>query len=480
MRRAKIIATLGPSSNSIQMIEELIRAGMNVARINMGHGTHQHHRSLIEKIREASRNTGREVAIILDLQGPKIRTDKLTVDLRLTDGSEWVIGPTRLMSEYPEYADRYIPTIYDNLVADCHDGARILFDDGKIVAMAKARDRDVYRIWVTCGGILSSNKGINLPDCRVSCPAFTVKDKEDLRFGLENGIDYVALSFVRSRADVEKVRIFLDKMSVSLPIIAKIENQQGVDNIDEITEIADVIMVARGDMGVEVGNHLVPIIQKEIIEKCNNIGAPVITATQMLESMMSSSTPTRAEASDVANAIWDGTDAVMLSGESASGKYPTESVKTMAQIVETAEKKPKERSLIRNLDLRNINTASMVAASLIAEKIDARAIVSITEAGNSCREISRFRPEKRVLGVTRSINTVRRICLYWGVIPYLHVTDPEIHGELNLEFDAIARIKKDFALCNGDKIVVTRGDGKIFHRGNSNSIRVEILGEEAG
>ncbi len=477
MRRAKIIATLGPSSNSIRMIEALIRAGMNVARINMSHGTREGHRGCIGKIRKASKNTGREVAIIQDLQGPKIRTDKLTEDLLLNDGSEWVIGPTAKMSEYPEYADCYIPTIYENLVADCHDGARILFDDGKIIANAIARDRDVYRIRVSVGGLLKSNKGINLPDCLVSCPAFTAKDEEDLRFGLENSIDYVALSFVRRCADVEEVKNFLKKMNVDLPIIAKIEKPQGVDNIDEIMEIADVIMVARGDMGVEIGNHRVPAIQKEIIAKCNNVGVPVITATQMLESMITSPTPTRAEASDVANAIWDGTDAVMLSGESATGKYPVETVKMMALIVETAEKKPKERLLIRNLDLRNINAASMVAASLIAEKVDARMIVSITESGNSCREISRFRPDKRVLGVTNAMSTVRRICLYWGVTPYLHAVNDKLEGDLNLEFDAIARIAKDFRLNDGDTIVITRGDGKIFHRGNSNSIRVEILHE---
>lgn len=473
VRRAKIVATLGPSSNTVEMIEKLINAGLNVARVNMSHGTHEGHKQLISNIREASRNVGREVAILIDLQGPKIRTDKLEENLVLENGQTWVIGQTKDKEKYPEYKDCYIPTIYDKLVDDCFDGARILFDDGKLVAKAVERDRDVYKIEVLVGGELKSNKGINLPDCEVSAPAFTDKDEEDLMFALKEDIDYVALSFVRKREDILEVKSLLHRLKINIPIVSKIEKPQAIDNLDEILDITDVIMVARGDMGVEVGNHLVPSIQKEIIEKCNDRMIPVITATQMLESMTDNPTPTRAEASDVANAIWDGTDAVMLSGESASGKYPEEAVAMMSSIIVEAEKKPKERPLLRHMDLSSVNSALMVASSMIAEKVDAKRILAMTEGGNSCLKVSMFRSQIPVAGITSSLRTARKICLYWGVYPFL----VEKHSEDNPGYQrlVVEEAKKRMDLYNGDKIVITRGDGKFFSKGNSNSVKVEII-----
>jgi pyruvate kinase len=473
MRKAKIIATLGPSSSSKEMIIELINAGMNVCRINMSHGTYEGHASVINNIREASKATGYEVAILADLQGPKIRVDKLDAPLSLTKGSIWVIGPSKCKSHYPEYQNCYIPTIYEKLVDDCHDGARILFDDGMLQAKAISRDRDVYKIEIIVPGNLKSNKGINLPDCEVSAPAFTEKDKADLLFALKSQVDYVALSFVRRKEDVLEVKHLLHSLKVNIPIISKIEKPQAIDNLDDILSVTDMIMVARGDMGVEVGNHLVPSIQKLIINKCNVKGIPVITATQMLESMTENPTPTRAEASDVANAIWDGTDAVMLSGETASGKFPLETVKMMDQIVQEAERTPKERPLLRFQDLSSITSSVMVAASMIAEKISARRIVSVTESGTSCLKITQFRPSVPVLGITNSLRVARKMCLYWGVSPFI-ITSEE-HESPEFMRNVLKEVKERLKLKNGDKLVVTRGDGKFFSQGSSNSVKVELI-----
>jgi len=472
-RRAKIVATLGPSSNTVEKISELIEAGLNVARVNMSHGTHESHAKLIKTIREASSRVGREVAILIDLQGPKIRVDKLPENLELKSGEEWVIGQSSDMEKYPQYKDKYIPTIYDKLVEDCHDGARILFDDGLIIAEAIERDGGVYKIKVKVGGTLKSNKGINLPDCDVSAPSFTQKDHDDLMFAIYHDIDFIALSFVRKKEDIQQVKNLLHKLKLNIPIISKIEKPQAVDNIEEILEVTDAIMVARGDMGVEVGNHLVPSIQKRLITLCNERMKPVITATQMLESMTNNPTPTRAEASDVANAIWDGTCAVMLSGETASGAYPVETIRTMGEIIKEAEKTPRVRPLLRNIDLSSVNSSVMVAASMIAEKVGAKRILAMTESGHSCLKVSMFRPHTKVMGITSSLQTARRICLYWGVQPYLLAE----YDEDNYSFraDVLNKVKIDRHLENGDKLVITRGDGKFFTGGSSNSVKVEII-----
>lgn len=473
MRRAKIVATLGPSSSTVPQIEELIRAGLDVARVNMSHGTYEGHTQLIANIREASKNCKKEVAVLMDLQGPKIRVDKLPEPLNIKEGEVWYIGQTEMIKKHPEHQAKFIPTIYDKLVDDCEPGTRILFDDGLMQARAIERVGDLYKIEVTVGGLLKSNKGINLPDCDVSAPSFTEKDRADLLFGLKHEIDYVALSFVRKKEDIEQVKFLLHSLKASVPIISKIEKPQAIDNLQGILEVTDVIMVARGDMGVEVGNHLVPAIQKKIITMCNQHHIPVITATQMLESMTENPTPTRAEASDVANAIWDGTDAVMLSGETASGKYPALVIKTMTAIIEEAEKTPKERPFLRHMDLSNVNSSVMVAASMIAEKISAKRILSVTESGHSCRKISMFRPNTQVLGVTNSLRTARRICLYWGVHPYLvHNSNQD---NFNFQEHVIQKVREDKDLKNGDRIVITRGDGKFFARGSSNSVKVEII-----
>jgi pyruvate kinase len=473
-RRAKIIATIGPSSNTIEMLEKMILAGMNAARVNMSHGTYEAHEQSIKNIRQASLNVGKEVAILLDLQGPKIRVDKLPEPLNLKDGEIWVIGPSHVKENYPEYSHQFIPTIYKNLVKDAHVGARILFDDGLIVAEAIEKDRDVLKIKIKVGGALKSNKGINLPYVKVSAPSFTDKDREDLLFGLKQGIDYVALSFVRNAEDIMAVKSLLHTMKVQVPIVSKIEKPEALDNMESIIEVSDAIMIARGDMGVEVGNHLVPSIQKRMIKLCNEIGRPIITATQMLESMITNSAPTRAEASDVANAVWDGTDVVMLSGETASGKYPLEAITIMGQIIEEAEKTPRDRPFLRNMDINSVTASIQVAASIVAEKNHASWIISITEGGNSCLKMTRFRPKTPVLGVTNSLNVIRRMSLYWGIFPYYF----NIHENSDLTKLGdlmISELKAKNLLHLGEKVVITVGDGRFFKQGTTNSIRVEII-----
>ena len=474
LRQAKIIATIGPSSNTIEMLEKMILAGMNAARVNMSHGTYEAHEQSIKNIRQASKNVGKEIAILLDLQGPKIRVDKLPEPLTLNDGEVWVIGPTHVKDQYPEYANNFIPTIYKNLVKDAHVGAKILFDDGLIVADAIEKDREILKIKVSIGGLLKSNKGINLPYVNVSAPSFTDKDREDLLFGLKQGIDYVALSFVRTAEDVLAVKSLLHSMKIQVPIVSKIEKPEALDNMESIVQVSDAIMIARGDMGVEVGNHLVPAIQKKMIKLCNEVGKPIITATQMLESMITNSAPTRAEASDVANAIWDGTDCVMLSGETASGKYPLEAITIMGQIIVEAEKAPRERPFLRHMDISSVTASIQVAAAIVAEKNKARWIISITEGGNSCLKMTRFRPQTAVLGVTNSLNVIRKMSLYWGIYPYyfnIHEnSDLSKLGDMMIE-----ELKEKKLLSLGEKVVITVGDGHFFRQGTTNSIRVEII-----
>ena len=473
-RRAKIIGTLGPSSDSVDVLEALIEAGLNVARINMSHGAQADQERTIANVRKASANVGKEVAVLIDLQGPKIRVDALSKPIKLESGSEWVIGAAK---HGAPFKGRFIPTTYEKLVDDCHNGARILFDDGLIQAKAVEREGEVYRLEIISGGTLKSNKGINLPDCEISAPSFTDKDRDDLFFGLKHEVDYVALSFLRKKEDVLKVKSLLHKLKKNLPVVAKIEKAHSVENLDGILELADVVMVARGDMGVEIGNHLVPSIQKSIISKCNASHKPVITATQMLESMTKDLAPTRAEASDVANAIWDGTDAVMLSAETAVGAHPVEVVRMMDKIVREAERTPKERPLLREVDLSNVHVAIMAAASVVAEKIQADKVLSITESGNSCLNISIFRPSVPVLGVTNSITTSRKVALFWGVEPF-YVPDYN-KDDPDFQRDVINQVKKAHDLQNGDKLVITRGDGQFFSRESSNSIKVHRISGSA-
>ena len=475
-RRAKILATIGPSSCDQKTIEDLILAGMNVCRLNMSHGTHEDHASSIQNIRNACLKVGTEIAILADLQGPKIRVDKLENHLDLVKADSWAIGLQEDKNEYRDFKDNFIPTTYGEIVKDCRKGDAVLFDDGLIRASVVEVKEKAVIIKVEVGGTLKSNKGINLPDTNISIPSFTQKDQRDLAFALEKDVDYIALSFVRRKQDVLDVRKFIDKSGTKVWVVSKIENPEGIKNLESISEASDAIMVARGDMGVEVGNHKVPTYQKNIINFCNERGLPVITATQMLESMITNSTPTRAEANDVANAIWDGTDVVMLSGETAAGKYPRETVVMMDKIIKEAEKRPKSRPFLRDQNLSDAIGPLMVSAALIAEKINARAIIAITEGGNSCLSMTRFRPINHVIGVTHSLKTVRRMSMFWGISPFLL---KDFDPEKNIEYDIISKVKEGLLLIPGDKLVISRGDGQILTQGRSYSVRIETMDEDS-
>lgn len=465
-RRAKIIATLGPSSNDLGTIRKLIRAGVNVVRINMSHSTHADHERLIQLVREASKLEGWEVAILIDLQGPKIRVDKLSSPLILNKGETWFIGVEKNRGDHKNF----IPTTYKNLVTDAKAGDRILFDDGLMEAKAINIDGKVLEIEIVDGGELKSNKGINLPGVNVSAPCLTEKDIEDLKFGIEQEADYVALSFVRKASDVIEAKKLIAEFGGSQPVISKIEKPEALDNIDEIIKESDLIMIARGDMGVEVGNHLVPKIQKDLIEKCNHLGVPVVTATQMLESMMSNPRPTRAEATDVANAVWDGTDILMLSGESAAGKYPVEAVEMMGKLIWEAEARPKVRGLLRNMEVKDPIAALSVAASMIAEKIGAKWILSVSEGGNSPLKISRFRPENPVFGVASNLKVTRKLCMYWGITPFYVHSDGKSLSELSDE--ALEKLKNESLIKSGDQVVIIHGSGDSFEKQTEQSVRV--------
>ena len=475
-RRAKIVGTLGPATSSVEKIAEIIAAGVDVVRLNMSHGTHEAHKQVVLNVREASRRVGKEVAILLDLQGPKIRVDKVPTPLELKSGEIWYIGTREAIKSYPQFEANFIPTIYEKLVDDAVEGCTILFDDGLLEAKGLGRVGDLFKIQIIDGGLLKSNKGINLPDVKVSAPSMTEKDHEDLLFGLAQGVDYVALSFVRTAQDIKDVKAMLHRLRINLPIVSKIEKPEAIENIQEILKVTDVIMIARGDMGVEIGNHKVPGIQKMLISECNRLGIPVITATQMLESMIEHTRPTRAEASDVANAIWDGTDAVMLSAETASGAHPVEAVKMMDRIICEAEHRLPERPLLRKMELLDVTSNLQVAASMMAEKLMSRWVVVVTQSGHSALKMSRFRSRASILAITNSVPVTRKMALYWGIQSYLFERNLEGQEDLlELEQTLVEELKSKKMLDIGDKIVIVRGAGKYFRPGTSNSIRVEII-----
>lgn len=466
MRKTKIVATIGPTSQSVEVLTALLDAGMNVARMNMSHGNYEFHQNTVANLRKASSITGKPVAILMDLQGPKIRVDKLENPLVLKNGETFHIG----LSEH-KVGENYIPSVYKNLVKDCKIGDRVLFDDGLIEAEVSDKTDQTLVIKVITGGILKSNKGINLPDSKVSAPSLTKKDKADLEWGLTQDIDFIALSFVRTASDIFKVKDIVkeSKINPNLPILAKIEKPEAITHIEEIVDAADGIMIARGDMAVEVGTHLVPKIQKKLIILCNKKCKPVITATQMLESMTQNTSPTRAEASDVANSVWDGSDALMLSAETASGAHPVLAVKTMHKIIleaETLEKKRKNlpdpgKSFTSNLQL---------SATILAENTGAKLIVSISEQGTSTLRLASFRPKVNILGLTNSEQVQRKMCLYWGV-------NPELILESNLKTDEVekailSRLLKEHDLVKEDVVVICKANSQKPYDSNNNSVKI--------
>ncbi|MCG8402909.1 MAG: pyruvate kinase [Firmicutes bacterium] len=472
MRRTKIVCTIGPASEPVEMLEKMMQAGMNVARLNFSHGTHADHFRHLEAIRKAAANTGKNIAVMLDTKGPEIRLGHLEKEpVNLAPGAE-----VRLTTADIKGNEKILPVSYEGLPEDVRPGDRILISDGLIALQVKGVEGREIICAVENGGELTSQKGINVPGVRVNLPPLTEGDKKDILFGVENEFDFVAVSFVRKASDVLAIRRIIEKNNGSMDIIAKIENHQAVDNLDEIIKVSDGVMVARGDLGVEIPPEEVPLIQKAIIERCNHVGKPVITATQMLESMVHNPRSTRAEASDVANAILDGTDAVMLSGETAAGKYPVESVQTMARIAARAESALEYEDLLKNkrrTHSRTITDAISHATVTTALDLGAAAVVTSTESGYTAKMVSKYRPKAKIIAVTPVPGVLRKLALVWGTQPLL----VERTGDTDSMIAAAVEVSLQSGLIKGgDLIVITAGVPVGVH-GTTNLIKVQTVGD---
>ncbi|HUG40134.1 MAG TPA: pyruvate kinase [Longimicrobiales bacterium] len=473
LARTKIVATVGPATASRERIAEICRGGVNVIRVNFAHGSHEDHRQTIKWVREVAGELNRPIAVLADLAGPKIRIGALPAPVELEVGTEVVLAPEEQAGE------RELPTTYADLATDVGVGARILLDDGKLELRVRATAPPRVYATVERGGLLVANKGINLPGVAVSAPALTPKDREDLQVALDAGVDYVGLSFVQRPEDVEELRGLIPS---DFLIVAKIEKDVAVERIGEILERADAVMVARGDLGVELPFEQVPVAQKRIIQYANLYARPVITATQMLESMIEHSRPTRAEASDVANALFDGTDAVMLSGETAVGKHPALAVDAMVRIAREIERTSAfvqgphyDVPILDHLRAGATRTEHAIAAATVeaVSLLGAPAIITFTRTGSTTRLVSSYRPAVPILGVTYDLRTYRQLALVWGVVPVLcrFAGDPTYADMLDCARNSLLAIGAGAA---GDRVVVTAGVP--FHvRGTTNMLRVEVL-----
>jgi|HigsolmetaAR203D_1030402.scaffolds.fasta_scaffold05719_5 pyruvate kinase len=473
MRKTKIVCTIGPASESLENTKKLIEAGMNVARLNFSHGDFEEHGNRIKNIRQACRELGKTVAILLDTKGPEIRLGNLA-----EEPIELVAGELVTLTTENILGDRHrIPVTYRDLPRDVKPGDTILLDDGLIGLKVLDVQGTEIRCEIQNSGPIKSKKGVNVPGVAISLPGITEKDANDILFGIEQGIDFIAASFVRRASDVLEIRDLLEKNNAShIQIIAKIENRQGVDNLDEILEVADGLMVARGDLGVEIPVEEVPLVQKMMIEKCNRVGKPVITATQMLDSMQRNPRPTRAEATDVANAIFDGTDAIMLSGETAAGKYPVESVLTMARIAERAEAALEYREIFLRRASGQQTTVTEAISQAVANSaldLDADAIITSTESGYTARMVSKYRPKAPIIAVTPSEHVMRTLQLVWGVIPVLG-TPAKTTDEM---FDiAVNGAVRSGLVRLGDTVVITAGV-PVGRSGSTNLIKIHTVGD---
>lgn len=468
MSRTKIIATIGPASGSTEVLREMIRQGVNVTRLNFSHGTHAVHADNIGRIRQIAKEENRVVGILQDLQGPRIRIAALAQPIRLVPGQEVI-----LTGEPITGLGNIIPVRGADLARDVRPGDTILIADGHIELRARQIDGQRVAAEVIVGGLVETNKGVNIPGVTLSIPSFTEKDRADLNFGLSQGVDWVAISFVRNASDVKQVRDHIRMAGTDTPIMAKIEKHEAVDSFDEILEESDGIMVARGDLGIEMPADQVPIIQKAIIEKCNRAGKPVVTATQMLNSMIENPRPTRAEASDIANAILDGTDAVMLSGETAVGNYPVESVATMARIAATTEE---AFPYGEQLDWARVAVALTPTEAIsqatveMADELPAKAIITLTHSGYTARQIAKYRPHTPILGITPLATTQRRLAVTWGVEPLV----VKITGSTDQMIDtAVEAGRKTGYLKAGDLVIVTAGV-PVGGAGRTNLIKIQV------
>jgi pyruvate kinase len=473
MRKTKIVCTIGPASESVEKLTQLIEAGMNVSRLNFSHGNFEEHGQRIQNIREAANKTGKTVAILLDTKGPEIRTHNMENDsIELKEGQSIIVS----MDEVLGTSEKFSIT-YPGLMEDVQKGSRILLDDGLIGLEVVEVDQVNKEILtkVLNSGTLKNKKGVNVPGVSVNLPGITEKDAQDILFGIEQGVDFIAASFVRRASDVLEIKQLLeDNQASHIQIIPKIENQEGVDNIDEILEVSDGLMVARGDLGVEIPAEEVPLVQKELIKKCNALGKPVITATQMLDSMQRNPRPTRAEASDVANAIFDGTDAIMLSGETAAGTYPVEAVQTMNNIASRAETALKHKEILSNLSKdtdHNITDAIGQSVAHTALNLDVNAIITPTESGHTARMISKYRPKAPIIAVTANESVSRRLALVWGVYPQMGHQASTTDEMLDV---AVQESLNSGIVKHGDLVVITAGV-PVGESGTTNLMKIHVV-----
>jgi pyruvate kinase len=479
MRRTKIVCTIGPATNSEERLEQLMLAGMNVARLNFSHGMQEEHALVIERIRTISARLGCTVAILQDLQGPKIRTGSLQGEqpVRLLDDAYLTITTDDVVGT----AER-VSTTYQQLPQDVKPGDCILIDDGLLELLVLDSTETDVRCQVVHGGWLKEHKGINLPGVAVTAPALTEKDCSDLQFGIRHGVDYVALSFVRKPEDIRECRKLMHhyqaelsgnsrRSSLDIPLIAKLEKPEAIERLDEILHEADGIMIARGDLGVEMAPEKVPLIQKRIIAKCNELGLPVITATQMLESMINNSRPTRAEVTDVSNAIVDGTDAIMLSAETATGAYPIEAVQMMVRIALETEREDRTAHQPPRQRLTQGHAVSHAARAL-SEDTSVKAIIVFTLTGRSAHLISKDRPRRPILAYTPSEWVYRRLALWWGIWPHCI----ELAGTIEELFEAVEQRLQDDNLIHKGEHIVIMGGMPVATRAHTNFVKLHLVG----
>lgn len=470
-KKTKIVCTMGPNMDNIENIRALAKNGMDIARLNFSHGDHEEHLNRINMIKQVREELGLPIAILLDTKGPEIRTGMLVNDekVQLQEGQDFV-----LTTEEIEGDANKVSITYTQLPEDVKEGDTILIDDGLIgLTVQKVADKEIF-CKVTNGGLLGSRKGVNVPGVSVKLPGITEKDREDIIFGVKQGLDFVAASFVRNADAVREIRKVLNDANSDMAIISKIENEEGIQNIDEIIEESDGIMVARGDMGVEIPAAEVPFIQKMIIQKCNDAYKPVITATQMLDSMIRNPRPTRAEVTDVANAIYDGTDAIMLSGETAMGKYPVDAIKMMSKIaIETESHLDYDAILVEkeNLKTKSISNAVSYASVTTAKSLNSKLIVASSISGYTTKLVSKFRPKANVIGLSPCDSTLRKMQIFWGVTP---IKTTEVSSTDTLLEKAVEKVKESNFAEEGDTIVFTAGvpAGKT---GVTNMMKVVVL-----
>ncbi|HEY0743775.1 MAG TPA: pyruvate kinase [Chryseosolibacter sp.] len=467
--KTKIVATVGPASNSKDMLRALIKEGVDVFRLNFSHGSHEDHLKVITAVRELNQELGTTVSLLQDLQGPKIRVQEMQPDTTIVRGQELIITTRQLLGN-----NEICSTSYQNLPKDVKFGDMILVDDGKIELKVKeVRDTDVVTE-VVYGGPLKSRKGINLPFTKVSAPSLTEKDLHDLDFGIKNNVDWIALSFVRKASDIYALREIIDRNKSTSRIVAKIEKPEALSNIDEIIAATDACMVARGDLGVEIWLEEVPMVQKMLVEKCNKAGKPVIVATQMMESMIENPRPTRAETNDVANSVMDGADAVMLSAETAAGKYPIEVIRSMVRTIASVEKNPNIYFRFREVDPASpiyINDSLVLAACKLAKDVGAKAIVGMTASGYTAFKSSSHRPNANIFVFTGNRSLINKINLVWGSRAYVYDKNESTDETIS---DVEAILKKEGHVKTGD-IFIFLASMPISERARTNTLKINIV-----